>query len=263
MNLLTLREERLKAENLKIVKWLQEDLYYDSINKVLFPHHRLFRTDNDINVNDIKELEDDLRSKVMSIPYPNDNTLGSFYMILSILNSKFIDEQDNVCKHIVPLLDEIITKEINDIVRYCGGITVRIDSFSEDWEALFTSLMHNHKIYGTLELEFNQLAEKYLKLLPNITEYITIAKMDNGNAKVMTLHIPGDVVFRKTFLYPGYNQPGIFIINPKDSKYDRLASIVNETKLTVFDIFLKNPHRDSGCVKVWFNKITNQFTVSI
>lgn len=264
MNLITFNEQQLKAENLKIARSFDDNLFNDTTEDVLFPTYKMFRQDGEITEQTIIDVEEEIKDRIAGMSLvPSDFKIGSLFLTLSLLSTMFNKDNQPIQQSIVPILDDAITSEINNVVKYCGGVSVKIDSFIEDWSELHQALLHSYNIFNNIKNELEMIASRYLHVINNLTDYITIIKSNTGDVKVMTLYVPTEVVFRKTFLYQGYNHPGIFIVTPKDSRYGKLASIASETGLTIFCLFIKNPFRENGCIKVWFNKETNNFVVSI
>lgn len=192
-----------------------------------------------------------------------DNDIKVFFMVLTVLAGKAAEYNSELLSFVVENIDRRLTKEINGYLGRCSRYNVLIDSFLEDWEALYDDMVNRTSDYSIIVSNLNTIVKKYFTALSDPDNNITV-KMSPGSPQYgITISLKEYVILGIPFLYTGYDTPGQFLIRYEDPRFDRLANIVNTTKLVKFKLYINNEFRESGCIDVYFNQYSNNFIVLV
>lgn len=192
-----------------------------------------------------------------------DNDVKVFFMVLTVLAGKSTEHTNELLSFIVENIDRKLTKEINGYLGRCSRYNILIDSFLEDWEALYDDMVNRTSDYSVIVANLNTIVKKYFTVLSDPDKNIYIKTLPGSSVYSVTVRLEEHVIFGIPFLYSGYDTPGQLLIGYEDPRFDRLANIVNTTKLVQFKLYINNEFRESGCIDVYFNQYINKFIVLV
>ena len=94
-----------------------------------------------------------------------DNDIKVFFMVLTVLAGKSTEHANELLSFIVENIDRKLTKEINGYLGRCSRYNILIDSFLEDWEALYDDMVNRTSDYSVIVSNLNTIVKKYFTVL--------------------------------------------------------------------------------------------------
>lgn len=262
MGITVYNDQMLNNLGLKLAKYFQDEAYSNTTKPIKFKYTKFFKNTEPVDETTLQKCKEIILENTNGLP--NDFDISTFYMVLTILYAKSQDSNlPRLLSNLVATVDQYFTKELVRHVIYLTGTPKRITSFLEDWEALYKLLTEEYKVYDIVKADLTALAKKYLKVLTNIDTNVDILLSDSNLDYSLSILPEYPVVFRPTFLFNIFNMPGIFKITYGDGRFEKLASLVNETNLSFFKFFLNTEFREDGCVTIYFNKQENSFVAIV
>lgn len=262
MGITVYNDQMLNNLGLKLCKYFKDETYSNTTKLVKFKYTKFFKNTQPIDESTVQKCQDIILENTNGLP--NEFDISTFYMVLTILYAKSQDVNlPKLLNNLVETVDQYFTKEVVRHMVYLTGTPRKITSFLEDWEAIYKLLTEEYRVFDVVKADLTALAKKYLKVLTNLSTNVDILMSDTSLDYSLSILPEYPVVFRPTFLFNMFDMPGIFKITYGDNRFEKLASLVNETNLTFFKFFLNTEFREDGCVTIYFNKQENSFVAIV